>query len=840
MKKKLVSYLVLACSIFGLAMVGSCKDYEFDVLQDEIDYVQGQIPKNLAKNLQEMKDSIDSMRVRLAAVVSCTCSGTGGAGCTCTPCTVNCDSVRKELDTLYNFIGEVLNDTIGKYVTGYTGDDKSLSAVLNDIYIHLSNAAAQADMAAKADTGDLKRKADTTLVNGKADTTLVNGKADTALVNQKADTATVNPVLRELAQGLSDMRQLWSDSFKLVWDTALRAYKMAVANEKAIKAAQDSANKALQLIYALNGLDHHSHSKEFFDSIDTTFIKADTCLNRIARMANEIENLKELAQVYLDSAKNWADTLAKHVRIELTDSMEKVRKEYQAADAKINKALLDSMSNHRQRIGALEQARKKIEQDIIDINNTLDDIKDRLDAVEDEVADLSSAESKRITSLYAQSTVNPIFGSFALPIGIKSNILATYYGKVVVSGSYKFPATVSDAMSGAFFGLDMDVPLTSAESAVVGANQLSLANNQNLIIESEGNAGTIYLTVNPNEVVIDDTYSFSFVNSNNETTNATIGALQDASNDEPLAFGWTKAASSNGFYKAPVTVAADKAASLAPTIGVTKEELAEIAKDIYHFKDVEPGNVLGDIAGALLDLVRGTKLVASAVKVEWYDGFGNHTVTSNYDLAVTAIKPLSYNNFNREFKKFPKIPAITTSTSMKGRSYISIPVTGSKKIMNKMNSILKKINALTNKINKKLDDGLSLNAFVQPVIFYAGDDNGLDLMSNDASKASSFKLPSSGEGEIELLLTSFTAELLTPAYKKYIAVVDYVDPAGNQNTTIAQNVNEANADFNTVLDGDQIIATFATGTPGTYTIYYSTVDYSGVIAAGRFYVTVKQ
>ena len=831
MKKKLVSYLVLACSIFGLAMVGSCKDYEFDVLQDEIDYVQGQIPKNLAKNLQEMKDSIDSMRVRLAAVVSCTCSGTGGAGCTCTPCTVNCDSVRKELDTLYNFIGEVLNDTIGKYVTGYTGDDKSLSAVLNDIYIHLSNAAAQADMAAKADTGDLKRK---------ADTTLVNGKADTALVNQKADTATVNPVLRELAQGLSDMRQLWSDSFKLVWDTALRAYKMAVANEKAIKAAQDSANKALQLIYALNGLDHHSHSKEFFDSIDTTFIKADTCLNRIARMANEIENLKELAQVYLDSAKNWADTLAKHVRIELTDSMEKVRKEYQAADAKINKALLDSMSNHRQRIGALEQARKKIEQDIIDINNTLDDIKDRLDAVEDEVADLSSAESKRITSLYAQSTVNPIFGSFALPIGIKSNILATYYGKVVVSGSYKFPATVSDAMSGAFFGLDMDVPLTSAESAVVGANQLSLANNQNLIIESEGNAGTIYLTVNPNEVVIDDTYSFSFVNSNNETTNATIGALQDASNDEPLAFGWTKAASSNGFYKAPVTVAADKAASLAPTIGVTKEELAEIAKDIYHFKDVEPGNVLGDIAGALLDLVRGTKLVASAVKVEWYDGFGNHTVTSNYDLAVTAIKPLSYNNFNREFKKFPKIPAITTSTSMKGRSYISIPVTGSKKIMNKMNSILKKINALTNKINKKLDDGLSLNAFVQPVIFYAGDDNGLDLMSNDASKASSFKLPSSGEGEIELLLTSFTAELLTPAYKTYIAVVDYVDPAGNQNTTIAQNVNEANADFNTVLDGDQIIATFATGTPGTYTIYYSTVDYSGVIAAGRFYVTVKQ
>ena len=829
MKKKLVSYLVLACSIFGLAMVGSCKDYEFDVLQDEIDYVQNQIPKNLKTEFKKMQDSIDSMRVRLAAVVSCTCTGTGGAGCT-----VNCDSVKKYLDSLSIFIGEVLYDTVGKQITGgngYTGDDKSLSAVLNDIYIQLSKAAAQADMAAKADTGDLKRK---------ADTTLVNGKADTALVNQKADTATVNPVLRELAQGLRELRTLWDENFHLAWDTALKAYNMAVANENAIKAAQNSANKALHLIDSLSNLDHHSHSEAFFDSIDTTFIKADTCLNRIARMADEIEDLKELAQVYLDSAKNWADTLAKHIRIEFNDTIDSIKARYQRADSIINKALLDSMSNHLQRIEDLEKDVNDIKDDINDIKNTLDDIKDRLDAVEDEVADLSNAEKKRITSLYAQSTVNPIFGSFALPIGIKSNILATYYGKVVVSGSYKFPATVSDAMSGAFFGLDMDVPLTSAESAVVGANQLSLANNQNLIIESEGNAGTIYLTVNPNEVVIDDTYSFSFVKSNKETTNATIGALEDASNDEPLAFGWTKAASSNGFYKAPVTVAADKAASLAPTIGVTKDELAEIAKDIYHFKDVEPGNVLGDIAGALLDLVRGTKLDASAVKVEWSDSLGNHTVTSNYDLAVTAIKPLSYNNFNKEFKKFPKIPAITTSTSMKGRSYVSIPVTGSKKIMNKMNSILKKINALTNKINKKLDDGLSLNAFVQPVIFYAGDDNGLDLMSNDASKASSFKLPSSGDGEIELLLTSFTAELLTPAYKKYIAVVDYVDPAGNQNTTIAQNVNEANADFNTVLDGDQIIATFATGTPGTYTIYYSTVDYSGVIAAGRFYVTVKQ
>jgi hypothetical protein len=141
-----------------------------------------------------------------------------------------------------------------------------------------------------------------------------------------------------------------------------------------------------------------------------------------------------------------------------------------------------------------------------------------------------------------------------------------------------------------------------------------------------------------------------------------------------------------------------------------------------------------------------------------------------------------------------------------------------------MNSLISRINAVTSRINSKL--GLDVNAVLQPVILYEASDGSFHPMSNDPAHPSKF---TAAGGGIVLYPTSYTAELLAPAYQKFIAVVGGPDAA-----TI-----NGGEYYNTPIDGKRYAIPFAPTTPGTYTIYYSAVDYSGVVTAQRFYVTVE-
>lgn len=858
MKKKLVSYLVLACSVFGLTMVGSCKDYDFDVLQDQINYLEQDHVGNLGNKLNAMQKSIDSLKTVVAGL------GTG----TGTGCKVNCDSLANALDSLYKYIGEIAADSIGTVIPGYTGGN-GLSGILTYINSQLTNAANLA---------------------------------------QKADSAA-----QDVAQELKDLRYGWSDSLKKAYDTAFAAFDQAKENKAKID----------ELL--LN------------DSIQD---------EKIDSLAEVTDDLYDLAEQYLDSAKAWADSVANNVKIELSTRIDSVEAQYKRADSLIQKNIenaWDSIRANKQRID--------------EIADQIDEIEARLDTVEEAVKDLADAESKRITSLYVQGAVNPIFGSFALPVGIKSNILATYYGKATKSSS--FPATGMDDLSAL---LDEGMQLSDAEAAVIGVvNQISTTSGQALAGSDEGNAGRIFLTVNPNEVELDSTYKFTFVTSDGAETKATIGELVPST--EKLSFGLqTKAASETGFYEAPVTISADDADALSPKLAVTKDQLKSIAKDVVSYKD---GINLAGIGSAVFQLAQ-TKLDANAVKVEWSDSLGDHSVTSFYDVAVTAIKPLSYNVLDGVsiVKRLPTInniselsvdlstitfnnidledidfsidgtsahisfdgieidttgqitvtaqvpnkvdPLTGNVTGYETKTYkvdglgdilydvqetfngkavnwaanvnsaiddlvskinnevntkvnalfadiegklntpiqnllndvkdqINSSLSGYNGYFNKMNSLIDRINSLTNRINSKI--GADLGTYVLPMIAYEGANGSLHLMSNDKVVPSSF---TAAGGGTKLYLTSYTAELLAPAYKKYIAVVDYVQPDGiTHDAAVAKAVNNGNEYFNTVIDGKQFAVPFAPTQKGTYTIYYSAIDYSGFIASGRFYVTVK-
>ena len=74
----------------------------------------------------------------------------------------------------------------------------------------------------------------------------------------------------------------------------------------------------------------------------------------------------------------------------------------------------------------------------------------------------------------------------------------------------------------------------------------------------EGNAGTLYVTINPNTVDFTGQV-LTLENSQAEASKITLGALKQS--DKTLTFGWTRAAG-NGFYEAPATLAAAATASM--------------------------------------------------------------------------------------------------------------------------------------------------------------------------------------------------------------------------------------------------------------------------------------
>jgi hypothetical protein len=158
------------------------------------------------------------------------------------------------------------------------------------------------------------------------------------------------------------------------------------------------------------------------------------------------------------------------------------------------------------------------------------------------------------------------------------------------------------------------------------------------------------------------------------------------------------------------------------------------------------------------------------------------------------------------------------------------------------NKFVKKIEKLANKLNNYYEhiDGLA-REMVQPTLLYAA--NG-DF--HPVSKSEVVPTSLAGTGTYELVITSLTNEIITPAYKKYIAVTNFRDASTGQDWQnddqnkdyILDIVNKA-GDFGQLLDGDTKIVKFEPTKKGIYEILISTIDYSGYMYHRKFYVNVK-
>ena len=519
--------------------------------------------------------------------------------------------------------------------------------------------------------------------------------------------------------------------------------------------------------------------------------------------------------------------------------------------------------------------------------------------------------NKNLQNIAINATENPVLGYYnAAFLGSKLNLVSSFYGTAAAQ--------------------NQDWDITKGE----------FLNN--------GDAGKIYITLNPNEIDPECITDLKLVDSQgNEAKGFKLGDIQTT--DRVLTYGFTKAASANGFYEVPV-LATDPAND---DFSLNKGELKEAAKNVIaKLQNPKESNLnLSQIATTLYRSVNN-QLKAYTVKASYvlYDPTQpvekrfvvKSQVAPTYDMAAFAVKPLSFNTLkdNQKLKnlglaldkymlptlsdklgkfmdaldfqiknengKQIKMYSMLSSKNIRcweegndviisnsngetytlkntkiakdlsswnlntdvyqyvpewgGYAYTNLAVGESERLFvfettdntideligsindqigtqlqpvkdaitnaaTKWDNAITPVNNLLHKINAKIGN---VNELLQPTMLYKSTKtNSWNTLSTLKGKLGTRM---TGTGSTVLVATSWTGELLAPAYKKKV----YVKESGADVTLM-----DGKTSAKTPFSGSVQKVLFTTKAKGNYTIVYEAVDYSGVTAKKEYHITVE-
>ena len=668
-------------------------------------------------------------------------------------------------------------------------------------------------------------------------------------------------------------------------------------------------------------------------------------VSRVSTNEDAITKLKEMLENY--DAEGWneavenaeyAKTLAEtnQAAIEELKSKFGAGSDYDKALEAIKDALTDAdgnwisldqfVTNELDKYGAvneedLEKALTDMESKYqTELNNFRDSINTVTVNLEAQTADLydklgllQNSLNKYVSSVLIQGTDNPVFGSFAFPANISAqNALSAKDLEMmgVAAGNQYYNGRVVSGMQ--------------ADGTVAA-----------------GNAGTLYVTVNPNTV--DATGATAIlVNSQDSKSGVMLSPL--AKTDKVLNFGYTRAAN-NGFYEAKATVQVDAVDEVSPRISY--DDLSGLKNEIKDAVNAvrNKGNV--DITGLIYSVysISSNILDAQAVKFPWSDTdiYGNtieRATYSQYSLAATAVHPLSFafakdvhydefpginkvediigGMFNKIEDAIPTIDVDDLNIHIEIEDFVFDPVeledgsvvvnvdivdeeTGKhykqtiditdkveeavnealgsaagdvsayiKDVVDQLNEQVAQINDIIdqlrdiNEIGNKLDEvedkiydylskGENLllkfvnnaNELLQPMMLAKTADSYV-VLSRSASAPTKFSASSMTSDGIILRPTTYSAEVLAPAFKKFVGVANvYKDGKSAQGgdadcLAALKAANSSSEGFCTVQEGDWNKAQFKVSSQYkkgyVYEIVYTAADYSGKIVVKRFYI----
>ena len=391
-----------------------------------------------------------------------------------------------------------------------------------------------------------------------------------------------------------------------------------------------------------------------------------------------------------------------------------------------------------------------------DIDAAVAKIQEQIDALKEKIDAIFKTQ---VTSLNIDAVKNPVFGFLSAPIDVQSNILIACYGKATS---------------------DIEFPVGSGEYVAYADDLLTL----------DGNAGKLYVTVNPSSV------DFSGKTLTLESTSgkqAPVELSPLTPSKQELLFGWTRA--ENAFYETTATIPADKLNDLA--IDITKQDLLDLKDDVKYLLNERIHTKRGSVnlMKDLYDIYTRNMYSAYRLKATWGDGYNTFSETK---IAALALKPLSYS--------FDPEGAISAKEleDIEDQINDAFEITGS--------SIEARINNFWDKFNAVVLDKVlaNINYALQPCL--------LIQEGTKMSRANNH----SYTGEILLVPTSRSAEVFAPAYKKYLKVT-------SDGETLLEEV----------YDGTTLAVPFTLESGKKYEIEYQAVDYTGVVRVKNYTIYGK-
>lgn len=364
---------------------------------------------------------------------------------------------------------------------------------------------------------------------------------------------------------------------------------------------------------------------------------------------------------------NALDDLTRDMENKLSTKLDKTDPDYLALDSRINanKQVLDAWKNSpvNELAGyASLDAAIRASQAYTDLDGKYDDLLVKIQGEDGKgglVGEIEALRLKQIADANALTTaLNNKFSS------LSGTVTSLKEAQDKVNGAY------ADALEYLVNKNLSNIAINATENPVLGyynaaflGSQLNLASsfygtaaqtNQDWHIAqgdflNEGNAGYIYVSLNPTEFSPSNIVGLKLVDSQgNEAKGFELGKIENT--DKVLTYGVRATTSSNGFYAIPVN-AVDPAND---DFSLNKGELKEAAKNIIaKLQNPKESNLnLSQIATALYNSVNN-KLKAYTVKAEYYlydsskpEGerlVKKHQVAPTYNMAAFAVNPLSYN-----------------------------------------------------------------------------------------------------------------------------------------------------------------------------------------------------
>jgi outer membrane murein-binding lipoprotein Lpp len=358
------------------------------------------------------------------------------------------------------------------------------------------------------------------------------------------------------------------------------------------------------------------------------------------------------------SLQNWVVAQGYATKAQLADSIGDLRQW-----VKDNYVTHDSLNSYKNEVAAqFVEVGKRIDTlglkidtlkaDVAQLKLDVDTLKNRMNAAEDsikvlrqDITNIVETLKKMVTSVTVNATANSIISNSKLFPGINMQFVGAAYGEPDVKKG-TFPTDFVDA----------DLVKISEGKEYKWTDGDFINSN-----EDKFDAGKIYFTLNPSNVNPNSLKSLTLVNSKQEKI-FDLGKVTECK--EELNWGLTRTEFDANLWEAPVTYDATTLKALELKEIVDIKAIAKNVKNIINeakgaAKDVNRSNyedvtkatgkaVLKEAAQAVANLVnvKLPYMPAVALKATWADTVGTRSVLSDYSIAATAYKPMSFKEFD--------------------------------------------------------------------------------------------------------------------------------------------------------------------------------------------------